>query len=74
MIFDNTSGRAVFSWDDLYVRSFSDAPLPIIVICRDQWEDGISQIMAQAPVLMLSPVPVTILRLYPDLDIQVFKI
>ena len=65
---------AVFSWDDLYVRSFSDAPLPIIVICRDQWEDSICQIMAQAPVLMLSPVPVTIIRLYPDLDIQVLNI
>ena len=74
MIFDNTSGSAVFSWDDLYVRSFSDAPLPIIVcVCRDQWEDAICEIMTQAPVLMLSPVPVTIPRLYSDLDIQVFK-
>ena len=33
----------------------------------DQWEDSIHQI-TQAPVLMMSPVPVTVPRLYPDLD------
>ena len=66
MIFDNTSGRVVFSRDDLYVRSFSDVPLPIIVICLDQWENSIHQI-TQVLVLMLSPVPDTVPRLYLDL-------
>ena len=66
MIFDNTSGRVVFSRDDLYVRSFSDVPLPIIVICPVQWENSIHQI-TQVLVLMLSPVPDTVPRLYLDL-------